>query len=389
LLFSKVFIFLFSNPGGYSMATHSKVFFTDMQTKHHYNLLDKFERLLTKANISKIDFIDKFTAIKLHFGEPGNLGFVRPNYARKVVDKVRELGGKPFLTDSNVLYWGKRGNAIDHILSAHENGFNPLATGANVIIADGLTGKAHTKVPVNLKHIKEAKIGSVIFDADIIISLTHFKGHIAAGFGGTLKNIGMGCGSRQGKMEMHSEEKPNIDKEMCVACGACIKYCPEKAISYNVNHKAQINYDKCIGCGQCVVSCHYGAAQGSHDGDPTVLNEKMAEYTYAALKDKQAFHISMIMNVSPDCDCFGFNDRSIVPDIGMAASFDPIALDRACVDLVNAAPLLPGGSIDSNNWKEGTDKFNHIHPNSHWQAALDHGEAIGLGSQKYELIQFE
>lgn len=371
------------------MTPPAQVYFTNMHTKHNYNLLDKFDRLLKKAGIEELDFENKLTAIKLHFGEPGNLAHVRPNYAARLVKKVRELGGNPFLTDCNVLYWGKRSNAVDHIQSAMENGFNPLATGANIVIADGLTGSEYAEVPINLKHIQKAKIGAGLFHADVIISLTHFKGHISAGFGGTLKNIGMGGGSRQGKMEMHSEEKPTMDEEMCVSCGTCIRFCPQEAIAFNDRRKAQIDYNQCVGCGQCIVSCHYGAAHGSYEGSKTTLNEKIAEYTYAVLKNKPSFHISMIMDVSPDCDCFGFNDRPIVPDIGMAASFDPVALDKACVDLVNATPMLPGGSLDDERWQEGKDKFLYMHPESRWQAALEHGEAIGIGTQEYELIEFE
>ena len=264
-----------------------------------------------------------------------------------------------------------------------------MVTGANVIIADGLTGSEYEEVPINLKHIKAAKIGAALFHSDVIISLTHFKGHMATGFGGALKNLGMGGGSRQGKMEMHSANKPKMEEEKCVECGACIKFCPQKAIAFNERHKAQINYDLCIGCGQCIVSCHYGSAHGSFEGSKVDLNEKIAEYTYAVLKDKAHFHISLIMNVTPDCDCFGFNDQSIVQDIGMAASFDPVALDRACVDLVNKASKIPGSELDDKHWEEGLDKFNHIHPEGRWQEGLAHAEAIGLGTQKYELVEFE
>lgn len=370
------------------MNSPAKVYFTNMRAKHRHSLLDKFDLLMKKAGIGQIDFDNKFTAIKLHFGEPGNLGFVRPNYAERVVSQVRELGGRPFLTDCNVMYWGKRGNAPDHIQSAYQNGFNPLVTGAHVIIADGLTGSEFEEVPVNLKHIKNAKVGSALFHSDVIISLTHFKGHMAAGFGGALKNIGMGGGSRQAKMEMHSTSKPAMDEEKCVACGACIRYCPESAIAYNERHKAQIDYDKCIGCGQCIVSCHYGSAHGSFEGSKVDLNEKIAEYTFAVLKDKAHFHLSLIMDVSPGCDCFGFNDQSIVQDIGMAASFDPVALDKACVDLVNQAPRMPGSALDD-AYQENSDKFKHIHPNSDWQACLNHAETIGLGTQQYELVEID
>lgn len=370
------------------MNSPAKVYFTNMRTRHRYNLLDKFDLLMNKAGISEIDFEKKFTAIKLHFGEPGNLAFVRPNYAERVVNQVKQLGGRPFLTDCNVMYWGKRGNAVDHLQSAFQNGFNPLVTGANVIIADGLTGSEYQEVPVNLKHIKIAKVGAALFHSEVIISLTHFKGHIAAGFGGALKNLGMGGGSRQAKMEMHSTNKPIMDEDKCVACGACIKYCPESAIAFNDHGKAQIDYEKCVGCGQCIVSCHYGAAHGSFEGSKTDLNEKIAEYTYAVLKDKAHFHLSLIMNVSPGCDCFGYNDQAIVQDIGMAASFDPVALDRACVDLVNQAPRMPG-TLLNDEYVDNADKFGHIHPNSRWQDCLDHAVAIGLGTQQYELVEFD
>lgn len=364
----------------------AKVYFTNMRTKNRYNLLDKLDALMVKAGIEEIDFKNQFTAIKLHFGEPGNLAYIRPDYAARVVNKIRELGGRPFLTDCNVLYWGFRGNTLDHLQTANEHGFNPLSTGAHVIIADGLTGGEYEEIPINLKHVKNAKVGSTLAHAGRIVSLTHFKGHGASGFGGVLKNIGMGGGSRQGKLEMHSSSKPKISVEKCMECGVCIKYCPQEAIDFNESHKAQINYDLCIGCGQCVVSCHYGAVRSPFDESAAVLNEKIAEYTYAVLKDKLHFHISLIMNISPTCDCWGYNDLAVVPDLGMAASFDPVALDRACVDLVNQAPQIPGSEIVEKNWKCGDDKFNTLHPDTNWQAGLDHAEKIGLGTQNYKLI---
>ncbi len=368
------------------MNSPSKVYFTNLRTQPGRNLLDKYELLIKKTGIEKIDFQNKFTAIKMHFGEPGNLAFVRPNYAARLVKKIRALGGKPYLTDCNTLYFGARGNAVDHLQAAIENGFNYLSTGANVIIADGLSGGDCEEIPINLKHVKNAKVGSVLAQADVIVSLTHFKGHEATGFGGTLKNVGMGGGSRKGKLEMHSSSKPKIVEKECVECGTCIRYCPQKAIAYNARHKAQIDYDLCIGCGQCIASCHYGAAHGNYDESAMALNEKIAEYAYAILKDKPQFHISLIMNVSPNCDCWDHNDMAIVPDIGMAASFDPVALDIACVDLVNQANQNPGSMMAEREWKAGKDKFNSLYPNTRWQDCLNHAEAIGLGTQNYELI---
>ena len=196
------------------------------------NLLQKLERLIRKAGIEKIDFQDKFVAIKIHFGEPGNLAFLRPNYAKVVADVVKSLGGKPFLTDCNTLYVGGRKNALDHIDAAYLNGFSPFSTGCHVIIADGLKGTDEVYVPVpDGDYVKEAKIGRAVMDADVFISLTHFKGHESTGFGGTIKNIGMGCGSRAGKMEMHAAGKPHVKQEKCVGCGLCGKACPAGCIS--------------------------------------------------------------------------------------------------------------------------------------------------------------
>lgn len=370
----------------------SKVFFTDLRTKPGMNLLNKLEKLIKTAGINNIDFKNKFVAIKIHFGEPGNLAYIRPNYAREVVKIIKELGGMPFLTDSNTLYTGMRANAVDHLQAAMENGFNPMAVGCNVIIADGLKGTDYREVAINLNHCKTAKIGTAIVDADIVISMSHFKGHEMTGFGGTLKNLGMGSGSRGGKLEMHSSSQPKINESNCVSCGMCIKNCAQDAIGFNESKKAVINYERCIGCGQCVAVCQFQAAQVIWNESADTANEKIAEYAYAVCKDKPCFHINFIMNVSPDCDCFSNNDMAIIPDLGMAASFDPVALDKACIDMVNKAPIIKGSIIDevsnecNHKNEENFDKFSKIHPNTDWKSGLIHGEKIGLGSQEYELI---
>jgi uncharacterized Fe-S center protein len=366
----------------------SKVWFTDLRTRPGHNLLDKTEALMRAAGVTDIDFKDKFVALKLHMGEPGNLAYIRPNYVARVVRLIRELGGRPFLTDCNTLYTGGRSNAIDHLQSAQENGFNRIAVGADVIIADGLKGTDYREVPIHLKRCETAKIGTAIADADIIVSLTHFKGHEQTGFGGTLKNIGMGSGSRGGKMQMHSESKPRIDVIKCVACGTCVCSCPQVAIGWNADHRAVIDYTKCVGCGQCVAVCMYGAARPVFQGTNDALNEKIAEYAYAVLHGKPAFHVSFIMNVSPKCDCWGLNDAAIVPDIGIAASFDPVALDQACVDLVNKAVANQGSVLADVHFEHG-DKFTHVHPETHWESQVAHAEEIRLGTRQYELVAVE
>jgi len=367
----------------------SKVYFTDMRAKPGRNLLDKLEILIKKAGIEQIDFKDQFTAIKIHFGEPGNMSYIRANYAARLAKFLLGKQARPFLTDSGTLYLGQRSNAINHLQSAYENGFNPIAVPCPVIIADGLKSIDYQEIPLDLKYCKTAKIGSAIAEADIIISMTHFKGHEQAGFGGTLKNLGMGSASRQGKLELHSSSQPIIDKEQCTSCGQCVKNCASDAIHLDANKKAEINYQKCVGCGQCVAVCQFEAAQPVWDNSTEVMNYKIAEYTLAVVKDKPHFHISFIMDVSPNCDCWGCNDAAIIPNLGIAASFDPVALDMACVDLVTQA----GANINTelNVQKQGDlqnkDKFTLIHPNTNWRAGLQHAEEIGLGNTKYELIK--
>ena len=233
----------------------SKVYFTDMRAKNGDNLLSKLQRLIKTAGIGTIDLQDKYVAIKMHFGEPGNLAFLRPNYAKAVADVVKELGGKPFLTDCNTLYVGGRKNALDHLDSANLNGFNPMTTGCQILIANGLKGTDEALVPVEGgTYVKEAKIGQAVMDADVFISLSHFKGHEAAGFGGAIKNIGMGCGSRAGKMEMHSAGKPHVLTDLCIGCHMCEKICAHDAPQFK-DKKAYIDHDKCVGCGRCIGVC--------------------------------------------------------------------------------------------------------------------------------------
>lgn len=370
--------------------TTSKVYFTNLRTTPTSNLLDKMERLVKRAGIANLPLKDQFVAIKIHFGEPGNLAYIRPNYAARMARILRELGAKPFLTDCNTLYSGRRANAVDHLQSAMENGFNPISADCNVIIADGLKGTDCREIEINGEYCKAPKIGSAIADADVILTMNHFKGHEQTGFGGALKNLGMGCASVAGKLELHGASQPRIDEEKCKGCNICVKNCRHQAIRLNEKRKAEINYDKCVGCGQCVALCQYeGAVLGSWDTSVN-LNCKIAEYTKAVLSDKPHFHVSFIMNVSPECDCWNHNDAAIIPDLGIAASFDPIALDKACADMVMKAPALETNNrlseVCPHDHLEGDDKFHLLHPDTNWQAGLVHAEKLGLGTQEYELI---
>ncbi len=366
----------------------SKVYFADLRADVHENLQQKLTRLMKTAGMGDIDFQDKFVAIKLHFGEPGNLAFLRPNWARTVADFVKERGGKPFLTDCNTLYVGGRKNALDHMDSAMLNGFNPMTTGCQIIIADGLKGSDEVEVPVaGGEYVKNAKIGRAVMDADVFISLTHFKGHEEAGFGGCLKNIGMGCGSRAGKMEQHNAGKPHVAQKYCIGCGQCRKICAHGAPIIE-NGKAHIDHDKCVGCGRCIAVCPKDAVRIDWDESTTNLNCKIAEYTKAVVDGRPCFHISLVIDVSPNCDCRSENDMAIVPNVGMFASFDPVALDMACVDAVNAQTPLRGSAADDEHAKAHVhDHFQRLHPDTNWRSCLEHGEKIGIGTREYELIK--
>lgn len=370
----------------------STVYFTTFKTTYNENLIQKLHRLMKQAGFENIDFKDKFAAIKIHFGEYGNLAFLRPNYAKVVADYVKELGGKPFLTDCNTLYVGSRKNALDHLETAYLNGFSPLQTGCHVIIGDGLKGTDEALVPINGEYVKEAKIGQAIMDADIFISLTHFKGHEMAGFGGAIKNIGMGCGSRAGKMEQHCDGKPSVNSETCVGCGACYRICAHQAPEIH-DKKAVINHDKCVGCGRCLAVCPKDAISADFSDSVAMLNYKMAEYSLAVCEDRPCFHISLICDVSPNCDCHAENDIPIIPNVGMLASFDPVALDQACADLCNQMPVTSGSILDDNcknchdhnHEHEHHDHFQMTHPDTEWESCLAHAQKIGLGSREYEL----
>ena len=370
----------------------SKVYYSDLRALPGTDLLVKLQRLIRRAGIGEIDMENKMVAIKIHFGEPGNLSYLRPNYAKAVADVIKDLGGRPFLTDCNTLYVGRRKNALDHIDAAYENGFTPFSTGCNVIIADGLKGTDDVEVPVvGGELIKSAKIGRAIMDADVFITLSHFKGHESTGFGGCLKNIGMGCGSRAGKMEQHNSGKPTVDHEVCRGCHICARNCAHGAISFGEDGKASIDHNKCVGCGRCLGACNFDAIYNENSSANDELNKKIAEYSKAVVDGRPNFHINLVIDVSPYCDCHAENDAPIIPDVGMFASFDPVALDQACADACNKMPVMPGSLLDdemhAEHFCDHHDHFSNTSPETNWKVCLEHAEKIGLGSREYELIK--
>ena len=365
---------------------NSKVYFIDLRAKYKESFINKIGKLLNVAGLSETFKERDLVAIKLHFGEMGNSAFIRPVFLRKIVESIKEKDGTPFLTDANTLYAGTRGNSPSHLITAIRNGFAYSVVDAPLIIADGLRGKSATPVIINKKHFKRVYIGSEIVQADSLVSVAHFKGHELSGFGGTIKNLGMGCASRRGKLAQHSGMAPKVKKKKCVGCGDCIDHCSQKAISL-VDEKSAINPEKCVGCGECIIICPNNAVQVQSNKSIPLFQENMVEYTFGVLKSKKnkALFLNFITDVSPACDCYPYNDAPIVRDIGVVAAKDPVAIDQASVDLVNREQALPNSCLET-NIKPGEDKFKGVYPKVDWTIQLNYAESIGLGSRKYELV---
>ncbi|MBW2193553.1 MAG: DUF362 domain-containing protein [Deltaproteobacteria bacterium] len=364
----------------------SNVYFIDLRATLKENFVAKLGRLIETAGLSTAVKKRDLVAIKLHFGEMGNTAFIRPVFMRKIVEVVRNAGGDPFLTDANTLYSGTRSDAPSHLTTAIQNGFAYAVVDAPIIIADGLRGRSETSVTINQKNFKRVYIGTDIVEADTLISVAHFKGHELSGFGGTIKNVGMGCASRRGKLAQHSTVAPKVMREKCVGCGDCISYCSQNALSLK-EEKAVLDSKKCIGCGECILVCPESAIEIEWNQAIPVFLENMIEYTLGVLKGKteKALYVNFITDVSPACDCYPMNDAPLVRDIGVVASQDPVAIDQASVDLVNQEHALPGSCLNTNT-KPGEDKFKGIYPKVDWEYQLEYGEAIGLGSRKYKLV---
>ncbi len=357
------------------------VYFTDMHTRSHEDSkLAKLARLCDAVGLKRVVRKNDLTAIKLHFGEYGNDTHLNPTLVRQVVDKVRAAGGKPFLTDTTTLYSGTRHNAVDHLQTAYAHGFAPSVVQAPVVIADGLYGENDVPVRINGKHFKEVHIATEIRRAPALVVLSHFKGHEMAGFGGAIKNLAMGGASVRGKRDQHNTHV-SVDHATCIGCGKCVRNCPQQALSLK-DKKSHVDITRCIGCFECITVCPTKAVSIDWATEMTPFVERLTEYAYGAVKGKRhVCYINFVMNVTPDCDCVAWSDMPLVPDIGLLASTDPVALDQACFDLVNKAPCLD----TSLKVAPGDDKFTTRWPNTCGFLQLSYGEEIGLGSRSYTL----
>lgn len=365
----------------------SRVYFTDLRTNPKRNLLNKVEDLLDRIKVKDRIKKNNLVAIKMHFGEKGNTAYLRPVFLRTISEYIKRLGGKPFITDTNTLYTGSRSDAISHLATAIHNGFDYASVGCPLVIGDGLRGANGEKVKINGEVLKEVSIASEILNADSMVVVTHFKAHELSGFGGCLKNLGMGCSTREGKLVQHSTVAPKINEQICKGCRLCTDYCSSDAISVQ-EKKAFINPEKCIGCGECIIICPHKAIEIQWNESPDLFQKKMVEYAAGALKGKtkKAVFINFLMQISPACDCYPNNDAPIVRDIGILASIDPVSIDAASCDLVNNEESLPNTAI-KNILKRGEDKWRAIYPSIDWNIQLDHAERIGLGERMYNLIK--
>jgi hypothetical protein len=340
------------------------------------------------AGIENILTPKDITAIKIHFGEQGNTAYIRPVFIRKLIQAIKEFKAVPFLTDANTLYVGTRSNAVSHIHTAIGNGFSYSSMDAvPIVIADGLRGKDETKVEIRQKNCDHVYIGSAVSDADALVSVAHFKGHELSGFGGTLKNLGMGCASRRGKLDQHSNVSPKIKRKTCIGCGECERHCPAGAICLK-EKKAYIDREICIGCGECIVRCPTASVNINWNQTVPVFMEKMMEYTLGVLKGKKgkALFINFITDISPKCDCLPYCESPIVNNVGVLASTDPVAVDQAGADLVNQQRALPD-TVLTTNLNPGEDKFRGLYPSVDWEHQLQYAQELGIGTREYKLIK--
>jgi uncharacterized Fe-S center protein len=365
----------------------STVYFAGVRARSYAdNKQNKILGLFEAAGLDDVVRKGDLTAIKIHFGERGNDSYVNPVLVRPIAKKIRALGAKPFLTDTNTLYGGSRANAVDHLQTAEEHGFCQAVAGAPVIIADGLQGDDFQEVPIDRKHFRSVKIAGEIASANSMIVVSHFKAHLPAGFGGAVKNLGMGCAPALGKAEQHSA-KPIFNAELCSGCRACMDNCPNQAITVEKKISA-ISYDLCTGCGKCLRVCPTHALDFDWFVEVPPFMERMTEYALGAItgKEGRVGFFNFLLNITPDCDCVPWSDAPFVPDIGILASKDPVAIDQASYDLVNRQMGL-ANTLLQKNLEPGKDKFLGIWESTLGNIQLDYGAKIGLGNKEYRLVE--
>ena len=365
----------------------SAVYFTSVRARSDKdNKISKIKKLFDAAGLAEVAGEGELTAVKVHFGERGTDAYINPVLVRQVVDKLKALGARPFIADTNTLYGGGRANSADHAVTAIEHGFDYSVVGAPVIIADGLKSQNLSDVRIEGRHFQSVKIAGDIVAADSLIVLSHFKGHLLSGFEGAIKNLGMGCAPAAGKAEQHST-RPIFNPDLCIGCGKCAETCPSSAVTVETKISS-IDFNACKGCGECLRICPAHAIDFDWMVQVPPFLERMAEYALGAIQGKQGKvgFLNFLLNITPDCDCLPWSDASIVPDIGILASKDPVAIDHASYDLVNSQAGLEGSLLQRNR-QPGKDKFKGLWEYTDGLYQVKYGERIGLGNSDYRLIE--
>ncbi len=357
--------------------TKSKVYFIPADGGEPEEALsEKAQRVYQATGLNDVIETSDFTALKIHFGDVRNLGHIKPSWIRGVIGEIKRKTTRAFLTDTNTLYLGQRSNSIDHIRLAWSHGFTPDVVGVPVIIADGLIGHDKREAEGAQVRTSSSKIASGILDSDVLVCLTHVTGHVQTGLGAALKNAGMGCASRAGKLDQHSVVRLRVNPKQCRNCSLCLDFCPAEAIAQAEGHVV-IDPDRCIGCGECLVVCKHGAVKMKWDEDSRRVQEKVAEYAFRVHRHfrGRAGYLNFLIRVTKDCDCMAKDDPPIVEDIGILASLDPVAVDKASGDLV----------LERNR---GKDAFRAGY-NVDWSIQFTHAEELGLGRTVYDLISLD
>ena len=335
--------------------------------------VEALQKLYTAGELNKVVAKRDFVAIKFHVGEKNNTTHVKPELIRKIVDLAKEAGGQPFLTETSTLYKGERENAVKHIMHANRHGFGIEQTGAPFIMADGLTGNAEFEIQIEGELHKSVKVARDVVSADTLIVVSHATGHVVTGLGACIKNIGMGLASRMGKMREHSAMLPEVIQDKCRFCKKCIQWCPQETI-IEKNGKAFIVSENCIGCGECLAVCRFDAVKYDWNAESGFTQKSMAEHAFGSLKGKagKSLFINVLVDMTNDCDCFSVKQEKCIPDIGILASFDPVAIDKATLDLTAQ--------------KNGKTLAEMAHARNDAMIQIGHAAKIGMGSLEYELI---
>jgi uncharacterized Fe-S center protein len=351
------------------MSNESKVFLQRGSYEHFLRNPILIVKAIEQAGFAKEFKKNDFVGLKLHFGEKGNKSFINPNLLLPLVQFLKKRGMRPFLFETNTLYRGERMNALDHINLAMGHGFGKL--NIPIVIGDGMRGNDNLELKVNQEHFKTCFLAKALEDVDCLLVLSHFTCHMLTGFGAALKNLGMGCASRKGKLAQHCEVSPQINKDKCNACNLCADNCPAEAIEKG--DKCFILKEKCIGCAQCISICPQGAVEIIWSEEYNAIGEKMVEYAYAVGTKKRCAYVNVCLFITKECDCMSKEEQGFIEDIGILYSLDPVSIDKASVDLILE--------------HQGRDVIKAAHPKIDYLHHLRYAESIGLGSLDYTLIE--